>query len=145
MSDADNEPRSLERLKTRMPPFMEILNGELVELDHDKSAATFHFNIGKEPCHSVDVVQGGFITAMLDTAMSHAVFGVDDTVVGLSSLEISTRYLDVARAGFLVATGKVTRMSYKTAFLEGTLCDGDGKLLATTHSVGKVIRKKVAA
>lgn len=145
MADEDTGIRSLERLNTRMPPFMAVLGGELVELDHDASAAIFHFNIGKELCHSVDVVQGGFVTAMLDAAMSHAVFGIDDTVVGLSSLEISTRYLEVARAGFLVAMGKVTRMSYKTAFLEGELRDADGKLLATTHSVGKVIRKKVAS
>ncbi|MEM1402168.1 MAG: PaaI family thioesterase [Pseudomonadota bacterium] len=136
-----NEVSQLEQLNSRVPPFFKILGGTIVEIDKQCQSATLHFDISTDLCHSVDIVQGGFITAMLDAAMSHAVFAVDREVRTLSSLEISTRYLDVARAGFLVAVGRVTRASYKTAFLEGELRDGDGKLLATTHSVAKLGRK----
>ena len=103
------------------------------------------FDVGRDYCHSGDIVQGGFITAMLDACMSHAVFACDDTVAGLSSLEISTRYLEVARAGYLRAEGRIVRLSYKTAFLDGRLFDADDRLVATTHSVAKIARKTASA
>ncbi len=74
-----------------------------------------------------------------------AVFAADDTVAGLSSLEISTRYLEVTRAGALQAEGRIVRMSHKTAFLDGRLTDLEGRLLATTQSVAKIQRKQAKA
>jgi uncharacterized protein (TIGR00369 family) len=113
----------------------------VVEASPDDGSLVMAFDVGEQFCHSGDIVQGGFITAMLDAAMSHAVFAYDDTVVTLSSLEISTRYLEVTRAGYLRAVGRITRLSWKTAFLDGQLFDGEGRLLATTHSVAKIGRR----
>ncbi len=131
--------RAIDRLNAGLPEFIHMLGGRVVEAGSD--ALTMSFDIGRQFCHSGDIVQGGFITAMLDAAMSHAVFMLDDTVVGLSSLEISTRYLEVTRAGQLAAVGRIVRLSYKTAFLDGQLFNAEGKLLATTHSVAKLARK----
>ena len=134
-------PRSIERLSAHFPPFVGLLGGRLIEADPEEGKVVMTYDVSREFCHSGDIVQGGFITAMLDAAMSHAVFASDDTVAGLSSLEISTRYLEVARAGFLRAEGRIVRLSYKTAFLDGSLFDGDDRLVATTHSVAKLARK----
>ena len=134
-------PRDLERLNASFPPFIPLLGGRIVEADPNDGSLVMTFQVGEQFCHSGDIVQGGFITAMLDAAMSHAVFAWDDTVVTLSSLEISTRYLEVTRAGFLRAVGRITRLSWKTAFLDGQLYDAAGTLLATTHSVAKIVRK----
>jgi uncharacterized protein (TIGR00369 family) len=92
----------------------------------------------------VDVVQGGFVTAMLDAAMSHAVFAMqdDDSLVNLSSLEIKTSYLETTRAGLLRAEGTIIKAGYKLAFLEGRLIDAQGVLTATSSSVAKLIRAK---
>jgi uncharacterized protein (TIGR00369 family) len=121
---------------------MALLGGRVTALDTDTGSCTIRYDIGEALCHSGDIVQGGFITAMLDAAMSHAVFGRDDSVVGLSSLEISTRYLEVTRAGPLRAVGRIVRLSYKTAFLDGELYNTDGQLLATTQSVAKLKRRR---
>ena len=134
-------PRSLERLNANLPHFMTMLNGSVVAFDDEAGEATLKFIVSKEFCHSGDVVQGGFITTMLDAAMTHAVFGRDDTVINLSSLEISTRYLEVARAGELTAVGRIVRLSHKTAFLDGQMFDPQGRLVATTSSVAKLFRK----
>ncbi|MEM6546096.1 MAG: PaaI family thioesterase [Pseudomonadota bacterium] len=134
--------RDIERLQKNFPPFISLLGGKLVNLDYQTKSAHFTFDVPTDFCHSVDVIQGGFVTAMLDAAMSHAAFASDDSVMGLSSLEISTRYLDVARAGKLLAIGRVVRMSYKTAFLEGELRNLDDVLIATTQSVAKLSRRK---
>ena len=134
-------PRDLDRLNANLPPFMGLLNGKVVAVDLEAREATLHFDVGEQYCHSGDVVQGGFITTMLDAAMSHSVFAQDDTVINLSSLEISTRYLEVTRAGPLVAIGRIVRLSHKTAFLDGQLFDTHERLLATTQSVAKIFRK----
>jgi len=131
--------RSIERLNAGLPEFIHMLGGRLAEAGSD--GLTMNFDVGLQFCHSGDIVQGGFITAMLDAAMSHAVILLDDTVVGLSSLEISTRYLEVTRAGPLEAVGRIVRLSHKTAFLDGQLFSADHRLLATTHSVAKLTRR----
>lgn len=133
--------RDLERLNANLPPFMHLLKGRVAAVDHDAGEATLSFEVGEQFCHSGDIVQGGFITTMLDAAMSHAVFAMDDTVINLSSLEISTRYLEVTRAGALRAVGRIVRLSHKTAFLDGQLFDTHDRLLATTQSVAKIFRK----
>jgi len=132
----------IDTLNDRAPGFIRMLGGRITELDAVAQRCRFRFQVSTDFCHSVDIVQGGFITAMLDAAMSHAVFALDQSVAGLSSLEISTRYLDVTRAGELFADGRVLRLSHRTAFLDGELRSADGRLLATSSSVAKISRRK---
>ncbi|MGH1372110.1 MAG: PaaI family thioesterase [Cellvibrionaceae bacterium] len=131
----------LEFLNNHAPHFVGLLGGKMVDFDEKLSLATFEFNISKDYCHSVDVVQGGFITSMLDTAMSHAVMAANEDVIGLSSLEIKTSYLEPTRAGKLRAEGWVVKGGYKTGFLEGRLYNEAGQLTATASTVAKIVRK----
>ncbi len=132
----------LDRFNAHAPKFIDILQGKMVDLDRDKSWACFEFNISEDFCHSGDVLQGGFITAMLDIAMSHSVFVINDDVVDLSSLEIKTSYLEATRAGVLPVEGVVLKNGYKTAFLEGRIYNSEGELTATASTVAKIIRKR---
>ena len=122
------------------PKFLKILGGQLIDFDSDKTACTFEFNISKDFCHSIDIVQGGFVTAMLDAAMSHAIFICDQEILNVSSLEIKTSYLAPTRAGKLRVEGWVIKQSYKTAFMEGHLYNEDNELTATASSVAKLLR-----
>jgi uncharacterized protein (TIGR00369 family) len=122
------------------PKFIRMLGGQLVDFDNDKKACTFEFNISKDFCHSVDIVQGGFVTAMLDAAMSHAIFICDHEIMNVSSLEIKTSYLAPTRAGKLRVEGWVIKQSYKTAFMESHLYNEDNELTATASSVAKLLR-----
>ena len=130
----------LDTMNENTLPFIKMLGGRITAIDAADQSCTFEFDVSHDFCHSGDIVQGGFITAMLDAAMSHAVFGLGQDIANVSSLEITTRYLEATRAGKLIAVGKVTKGAYKTAFLEGNLYDTEGKLLATTHSVAKLVR-----
>jgi uncharacterized protein (TIGR00369 family) len=122
------------------PKFIRMLGGQLMDFDNDKKACTFEFNIIKDFCHSVDIVQGGFVTAMLDAAMSHAIFICDHEIMNVSSLEIKTSYLAPTRAGKLRVEGWVIKQSYKTAFMESHLYNEDNELTATASSVAKLLR-----
>ncbi len=138
---SSNKEALLEFLNSHAPHFVSLLGGKMVDFDEEQSLATFEFDVSKDYCHSIDVVQGGFITSMLDTAMSHAVFAANSDVVGLSSLEIKTSYLESTRAGKLRAEGWVVKSGYKTGFLEGRLYNDAGQLTATASTVAKIIRK----
>jgi uncharacterized protein (TIGR00369 family) len=132
-------------LNEHAPGFIRMLGGRIVDVDLKRASCVFEFNISKDFCHSIDIVQGGFITAMLDAAMSHAIFAVDQSITAVSSLEIKTSYLAPTRAGCLRVEGRVIKASYKTAFFEGSITNSDGELTATSSSVAKLGRVAPAA
>jgi acyl-coenzyme A thioesterase PaaI-like protein len=136
----------IAQLNERRPPFIELLDGRIIATDDEQQSCTFAFHPTKDHCHSVDVVQGGFITVMLDAAMSHAVFAHlgPKGVVALSSYEVTTRYHAVTRGGqgAVLARGWIRQATYKTVFLESELRSEAGELLATAQSVAKIVRNK---
>ncbi|WP_159819194.1 PaaI family thioesterase [Colwellia sp. 20A7] len=115
-----------------------FLGGKLVDIDTKKNACTYEYNISKDYCHSIDVVQGGFITAMLDTAMSQPLIVAHPDMTHMSSLEIKTNYLEPTRAGKLRVEGCVIKNNYPIIFMEGRIYNEDNVLTATASSVGKI-------
>ena len=131
----------IEQLNAMAPDFIKLLGGSIIELDMDPQQAIFTFNVPLDYCHSGDVVLGGFVTAMLDAAMSHALFGTDETIAGVASLDISTQFVGVCRGQQPLRTaGRVKRATFKTAFLEADIHDDSGNLIATAQSVAKLSR-----
>ena len=135
-----NKEQIIEKINRQLPKFVGLLGGKLIDIDTEKKSCTFEFNISKDYCHSVDVVQGGFVTAMLDTVMSHAVLLQDQNLTDISSLEIKTSYLEPTRAGKLRVEAWAVKTGYKVAFMEGHIYNEDNVLTATTSSVGKLSR-----
>lgn len=136
----NNKQRIIKQFNDQGPKLIAMMGGQLVDFDTNKVACTFEFDISTDFCHSIDIVQGGFVTAMLDAAMSHAVFICDQEVKNVSSLEIKTSYLEPTRAGKLRVEGWVIKQSYKTAFMEGRLYNQNNELTATASTVAKLVR-----
>lgn len=136
-----NDKETVERLSAHLPRFIDMLGGRISAADAPGSACTMEFDISRDFCHSIDIVQGGFVTAMLDAAMTHALFAADIDVVNVNSLEIKTNYLEPTRAGRLRAVGTVVKSGYKIAFMEGRLYDDRGLLTATASTVAKLVRR----
>ncbi len=133
----------IKTLNSNAPAFIGLLGGNIVTIDRKARTCTFEFNVSTDFCHSVDVVQGGFVTAMLDAAMSHAAFAESGkNLLGVSTLEIKTSFLEATRAGRVRVIGKVMKATYKTAFLESQMFNADGVLTATGSSVAKLVRPK---
>ena len=136
-----DQQQRIDFLNEQKPGFLTLLGGEIIALDLDARTCTFEFTVPLDYCHSGNIVQGGFVTAMLDAAMAHAVFGTEINISRLSSLEISTRYEDATRGEVrLLVTGRVRKATRSIAFLDGEIIDADGKLCATAHSVAKISR-----
>tara|TARA_B100001059_G_scaffold197322_1_gene202693 strand:+ start:471 stop:911 length:441 start_codon:yes stop_codon:yes gene_type:complete len=136
----------IERLNANAPQFIRLLGGKVIALDRAAHRAVFTFTVPLDYCHSVDVVQGGFVTAMLDAAMSHALFGTDDSVSGVASLDIATQFMGICRGEQpLQVAGWVKKATYRTAFLEAELRDKTGGLIAAGQSVAKLTRESTDA
>lgn len=138
----NDKQKKIELINKHAPKLIGLLGGKLVDFDIEKKMSIFEFNISKDYCHSIDVVQGGFVTAMLDVAMSHSVITSDPGVLGVSSLEINTSYLEATRAGKLRVEGWLIKQSYKTAFMEGRIYNADNLLTAAGSQVAKLVRAK---
>jgi len=135
-----SKEQAIEKINLHAPKFISLLGGKLVDFDVETDACQFEFNIGRDFCHSIDVVQGGFVTAMLDTAMSHAVMALNKEITNIFSLEIKTTYLEPTRAGKLRVEGWAIKKGYKVAFMEGRIYNENNELTATASSVAKLSR-----
>ena len=138
MTDAD---QIITRLNEHAPTFIKLLGGKVVAIQMDRPEAVFEFHVPLDYCHSGDVVQGGFVTAMLDAAMSHAVFGTDQSISGVATLEITTRFEGVTRGDQpLTVTGRVRKKTHRIAFLEADIQTSSGEVIVTAQSVAKLSR-----
>jgi len=132
----------LNRINNLRPPCLDTLGAAVTGIDHEEKSATMTFTIPLGFCHSGNVVQGGFVAAMLDAVMSHAVFTNIDDVIALPTLELKISYLAASLAGSFSAKGKIIRAGKSILFLEGELFNAQGELTATASSTAKVILAK---
>ncbi len=145
MTAKNNEEPMIPALNARRPAFLDMLGGRVVALDRGAGTCTMAFDISTDFCHSIDIIQGGFVTAMLDAAASHAAFALVDGVSALATLEIKVSFLEPSRAGVYRAVGIINRVGQSTAFLSGELYTDDGRLTAMATTTARLIRKKEVA
>lgn len=106
----------------------------IVSMDGAAGRSCLEYLARAQQCHSGGVVQGGFVTGWIDAAMAHAVIArLGDGVVPMT-LELKVSFLAPARPGLVLAEGWIVKAGRKTAFVEGSLKDADGELLATASS-----------
>jgi len=123
------------------PPALRKLGGRINDFDDASRTVEMRYTLDDSFCHSGGIIQGGFVTGMLDAAMAHAVIAIYRRYVVVASLEIKVSFLEIARAGELTVFARPVRMGKSIAFLEGELFDRDGRLLATATSTAKIVDK----
>ena len=106
--------------------------------DSINGIATISYIADKNMCHSGGIVQGGFVTAWIDAAMALACMAKCGKEVLVLSLEIKISFIEAAKTGKLIASGKVLKTSKSLAFLEGDLRDIKGNLIAKGTSTAKL-------
>ena len=131
----------LEFLNGQWPPSVTTVNGQATGFD--KSAKTLEMVFEAVPmfCHSGDVVQGGYITAMLDALMAYVVIGLPEGCPMVATLEIKVNFMTPGRPGPLNGTGSVVHMGKSIAYLSSELRQ-EGRLVATATSTVKLLRPK---
>ncbi len=75
-------------------------------------------------------IQGGYLCAMLDEAMSVACMVASGMTAVAPTLEMKTSFFRPGQPGKIRGIGKVVRWGRQVAFTEGELYDPEGRLLA---------------
>ena len=108
---------------------------QVLSTDRKLGVVRAEFEAMKRFCHTDGtIVQGGFISGWLDFSMAQAVIVRAVEPVGVASLELKVNFLQRVGPGRVIAEGRVLRMGRRVAFLEASLFDPAGALLATASS-----------
>ncbi|HEY8491798.1 MAG TPA: PaaI family thioesterase [Dehalococcoidia bacterium] len=84
-------------------------------------------------------VQGGFVAAMIDHAMAAAVHSVLDPGEFHTTIELKVNYFRGAPVETLTAEAAVLRRGRRTAYVEATLYDGAGEMVARATSTFMIL------
>ncbi len=83
-----------------------------------------HLNVG-------GIVHGGVICSLLDTALARSYFhALPGKQLSAATLEMKVNFLSSAREGVLKACGRVVNRTKRTAYVEGHVENGQGRILA---------------
>ena len=124
----------IRQFNLHRPACIQTLHGEVLSFAPEKGELSMQFEPGLNCCHSVDIVQGGFITAMLDASMAHAVLAVEKFQIKVSSIDINVSFLRPTRAGKYIATGSIVKLGKNIAYLKAELFNAQGELTASATS-----------
>lgn len=133
----------IERLRRNRQPCIHTLGGEVIDVDPEHGRIKMRFLAKPEFCHSGDIVQGGFITGMVDSAMAHAAIVRAHFSMAVPTLELKISFFAPGRPGPLIAEGWVVRWGRSTAFLEGSLANEAGEIIAKASSTVRLVPGKL--
>jgi len=130
----------IAQLNSRQAPIIRSLQGRVQAYAAERRELRMGFEITPELCHSVDIVQGGIVTAMLDASMAHVVLVTEGVAISVASIDIQVSFLRPARAGAFTAVGSYVKPGRTIAFLKAELYNATGDLVATATSAAHLTR-----
>jgi uncharacterized protein (TIGR00369 family) len=111
-------------------PLVRHLGIELVRLEPDLAELRLPF--ADELATMADVVHGGAIASLIDTAGMASTWAVDEPIESLrgSTVTLSVEYLAAARGQDLTATSRAIKRGRSICFNEVHVTEPDGRLVA---------------
>ena len=132
----------LKQLQSHSAPCGETLGLNCIRFQTDPPEIEIEFDAKYEFTHSEgQVVQGGFVAAMLDAPMTHLLMGLYDEPIIPMTLDINVSYLAPSRPGKLNCIAEVVQLGKSTAFMSSRLYQKD-KLVATATSTVRIVPVK---
>ena len=129
----------LELLSAHRPPCLDTLNGKTTHFESSPPLLTMEFEAVPEFCHSpTQVVQGGFVTGMLDTSMAHLLIALSGGRLNPVSLDINVSFLAPSHPGKLISEAKVVRLGKSIGYFSSSLYQQE-TLVATATSTIKLV------
>jgi uncharacterized protein (TIGR00369 family) len=123
MELSDDQVRAVLRDTSKLPACARHLSFELIDLSVEGGWAEVAYTPRAEFCNPAGTVQGGFVCAMLDDAMSVA--------ASISKrLQTTISYLRPTPLARVIARGEVLRFGSASVVMQGSLRDAGGAVLA---------------
>ena len=136
-----NDEQILAKLNAQWPNSVTTLDGHGQRYDQENKTLEMSFTAIDAFCHSGNIVQGGYITGMLDAAMAYAMIGWPDACDGVATLEIKVNFMTPGHPGKMNAIGRIVHHGRSIAYLDAELRQ-EGRLIATANSTVKLVRAK---
>jgi len=139
MADApsDEKPRisdaeMLARFQNsnKRPPCSNTLGMQLADVDQVAQRVRMDFDVPGMFANPTGAVQGGFIAAMMDEAMSTCCIIASNVTMTAPTLEMKTSYLRRLMPGKAAVEARILKWGRSAAFMEAECFDDQGKLVA---------------
>ncbi len=125
-----SDDQLVERFNRRKPPTGILFKSNILEVRREDGFVRMSYDIGPDFCNPSGAVQGGIIAAMLDDTAAFACIVKAGEPIYVASLELKTSFLAAAKQGILYAEAQCIKLGRTVAFMEASLMDGDGNILA---------------
>ncbi len=122
----------------RPPNYVDLLG--IRPLHAEPGHVRFEFQATEQFLNPAGVVQGGFITAMLDETMGPAALSMLGPGHMIPTLELKVSFLRPVSPGRLVCDGRVVHMGKSVGFLEASLANDEGNVVATATATARVVK-----
>ena len=120
------------------PPAAELLGWELLDIDPDQGTIKLKFQARPEFVNPIGVIQGGFLTAMLDEALGGAIAAMLGPDRFAPTVELKVNFIRSAQVGPIVADARVIHQGISVIFLQGELHTVEGRLIATGSATAQI-------
>lgn len=128
---SDEEMLARFQNSKKRPPCSETLGMRLAAVDQDANTVSMDFDVSPSFSNPTGAIQGGFITAMLDEAISTCIIIASNVTMTAPTLEMKTSYLRRLMPGKARVEAKIVKLGKSAAFSEAACYDADGQLVAT--------------
>jgi uncharacterized protein (TIGR00369 family) len=112
---------------------------KILEFSKENQSIKIEYIAETRHCHSGNIVQGGYVTGWIDSAMAHSVMIPTDFKFSPLTLELKITFLKSANPGIVIAAARVIKLGKSIAFVEGTLTNESGELIAKGTSTNKLV------
>ncbi|MFN3212619.1 MAG: PaaI family thioesterase [Henriciella sp.] len=115
---------------SKRPPCSDTLGMRLTEVDQEAQRVRMDFDVPAMFANPTGAVQGGFIAAMMDEAMSTCCIIASNVTMTAPTLEMKTSYLRRLMPGDAHVEARILKWGRSAAFMEAECFDNNGKLVA---------------
>lgn len=121
----------LERMRTLFPADTALgLWVEILDVDRERGTTNLRIRVDDTAVNQLGVVLGGTVATMLDACIGIAGAAHSGGVLAMPLAGLNVIFVRPVPLGTVHGTGAVTRLGRKVGFIEGTLFDDDGRVLA---------------
>jgi uncharacterized protein (TIGR00369 family) len=131
-------------VRAPIPPAAATLGFEFIDADPEAGTIEVAFAATEAFTNPAGNVLGAFLAAMLFDTVGPALLATLEPNQFQSTLQLNVSFLRPVRPGRVVGRGRVVHRDGDLAFLEASLADADGAVIATATATARVIPRSRA-
>src|SRR5262245_47700304 len=121
------------------PAAAAMLGFKLLDVDENVGTIRVQFEGKPDFVNPMGVIQGGFLSAMLDETLGPALVATLDKDSFAPTIELKVNFIRPAAVGTLIGEGRVVARGGSIAFLAGELTSANGELIATATATARIV------